>query len=100
MLMHAKAKDARLIQEIADRAVRELNLPAPPGGDQDLAKVQIAMDLTACHLNGNPLKLRELLKGENFSFAHDIYGIRLNLNRKTGKLQNFFTPRYSQPEGE
>jgi hypothetical protein len=27
--------------------------------------------------------------------AHDVFGIRQNLNRKTGQLENFFVPRYA-----
>jgi hypothetical protein len=53
------------------------------------------MDIDACHSNGNPLKLEELLKADDANFAHDVFGIRTNIDRKTGKLMNCFVPRYS-----
>ncbi len=53
------------------------------------------MDITAAHRNGCPLKLDELLKAEDFDFAHDVFGIRRYINRKTGKLENCFLPRFS-----
>ena len=61
------------------------------------------MDITACHLNGCPLRLEELLNANDASFGHDVFGIRRYLDRKTGKLTGFFDPRYSAPlaaEGE
>ena len=54
------------------------------------------MDITACHCNGMPLKLEELLHADEFNFAHDVFGIRHHLNRETGKLENCFCPRYAQ----
>lgn len=53
------------------------------------------MDIAACHLNGNPLKLRELIDAPDFDFIHDVFGIRQHLNRKTGQLENLFVPRFS-----
>jgi hypothetical protein len=54
-----------------------------------------SMDLSACHLNGNPLNLQGLLDANDADFDHDISGIRNNLNRINGQLQNCFVPRYS-----
>lgn len=56
--------------------------------------LDINMDITATHTS-NPLKLQELLKADSFNFAHDIFGIYKNLNRRTGNLDNCFLPRYS-----
>lgn len=58
-------------------------------------RMDMAMDLSAVHANGNPLRLEALLVADDFNFAHDILGIRHNLNRETGKLGNFFSPRLS-----
>ena len=83
-------EDADLAVKIARRAVsmaEEYNIPY----DQMTA----VMDIDACHCNGNPLKLQELLDADGFNFAHDVFGIRANINRKTGQLQNCFVPRYS-----
>ncbi|OBW62030.1 hypothetical protein [Dehalococcoides mccartyi] len=79
-------KDLLLIEAIADRAVKELQLD----------KVNTGMDLSACHANGNPLRLKELLETDSYNFAHDIFGIYKFINRDTGKLENCFRPRYSE----
>lgn len=52
-------------------------------------------DIDACHSNGTPLKLAELLAADDANFAHDVFGIRQNINRETGKLENCFLPRYA-----
>lgn len=54
------------------------------------------MDIDACHSNGCPLKLQELLEADDFNFAHDAFGIRAHIDRTTGKLQDCFLPRYAQ----
>jgi hypothetical protein len=54
------------------------------------------MDITACHLNGCPLRLGELLGADDANFAHDVFGIRRHLNRETGKLEDCFCPRYAE----
>ena len=53
------------------------------------------MDIDACHSNGCPLKLHELLEADDFNFAHDAFGIRKHIDRTTGKLQDCFVPRYA-----
>ncbi len=53
------------------------------------------MDIDACHSNGNPLKLQELLETDDVNFAHDVFGIRQHIDRITGRLQDCFVPRYS-----
>lgn len=53
------------------------------------------MDITACHVNGNPLKLDALLNADEFNFAHDVFGIRRHIDRTTGELQDCFSPRFS-----
>jgi hypothetical protein len=60
-------------------------------------RLSLMMDLTACHANGNPLRLRDLVETEDdFSFVHDVGGIRRHINRDTGKLENCFSPRFSR----
>jgi len=58
-------------------------------------QMDAVMDIDACHSNGNPLRLAELLNADRTNFAHDVFGIRANIDRTTGKLQNCFSPRYS-----
>jgi hypothetical protein len=74
-----------IIDRIASRACLEFGL----------RKFDLSMDITACHTT-NPLKLDELLNADDENFAHDIFGIRENINRDTGELEDFFLPRYSK----
>ncbi len=57
--------------------------------------MDIIMDVDACHSNGCPLQLQALLDAEDHDFAHDIFGIRQHINRRTGQLMNCFLPRYA-----
>lgn len=59
----------------------------------DETKLEVQMDLTACHCNGCPLDLQRLLEIRDFDFIHDVAGIRNNIDRTTGKLKGFFLPR-------
>jgi len=54
------------------------------------------MDISATHCNGNPLDLESLLSVPYEDFAHDILGIQSNINRRTGELENLFSPRCSK----
>ena len=91
MIQWSKNKEVHdLVAKIARRAVekaKELDIQY----DQMTA----VMDIDACHNNGCPLKLKELLEADNFNFAHDVFGIRQHINRETGKLENCFLPRYA-----
>lgn len=82
-------KDFETISSIADRAV----YIASKAGDH-LDRTEIEMDLCAAH-NTCPLKLGELLAADDFNFAHDVFGIRRHLDRGTGELKDFFSPRFS-----
>ena len=86
-------EEFNIICKIAKRAAqmaRALNV------EYDTLTAQ--MDITATHCNGNPLRLQELLDADNTNFAHDIFGIRLHMDRNTGELLNCFVPRFSKPE--
>lgn len=87
---HTK-EQARTIEAIARRAVL---LAAKYGFQYDFMDAD--MDITACHMNGNPLKLAQLLGADDSNFMHDVFGIRRHLNRETGKLEDCFSPRYSE----
>ncbi len=78
-------QDADLISQIVKRAHSEL---------QEINRLELGMDLTALHANGCPLRLEDLLKADYFSLVHDLYGIRENIDRDTGKLVNNFLPRF------
>jgi hypothetical protein len=84
--------DGEKIREIAKRA-HALAVEADVA-DADF-RMTMTMDLTACHANGCPLKLEELLAAEPFDFSHDVFGIRRHLNRETGELGGCFLPRFA-----
>lgn len=86
--------EAEIISLIAERADREVY--GPNGIDQEI--IHTEMDITACHANGCPLKLDELLAADRFNFAHDVTGIRARIDRSTGKLTGCFLPRYASLE--
>lgn len=88
-------EDHAMIAKIADRAV---TLAASHGRLVD--RLPVAMDISACHLNGNPLRLRDLLNADDGNFAHDVFQIERHIDRKTGKLDGRFVPRFSLPPDE
>jgi hypothetical protein len=81
--------DRSTIGKIVERAKR-LDLIG-----RNYSGLSCTMDVTAAHCNGNPLRLEDLLKADDFNFMHDVCGIARHLNRDTGKLENFFSPRFS-----
>lgn len=83
--------DRKTIRAIARRA-RDVYLEH----SVDRSAIDIDMDLTATHCNGNPLRLDDLLKADDFNLLHDVSGISRHLNRETGKLEDHFSPRFSR----
>lgn len=86
--------EAVVIHKIAIRASR---MAVTAGYDYPL--MDISMDVTACHANGCLLRLEELLQAEDFDFAHDVFGIMAHLNRRTGRLEDCFLPRFADTRG-
>ena len=80
------AEEYKLINRIVFRAASLL---------ENFQITEVAMDITAVHTNGCPLRLDELLAADNFNFLHDVVGIQRNMNRQTGKLERSFTPRFA-----
>lgn len=83
--------DRDLISAITERAwaIRaRLNL--------DGSKMDLDMDITAVHANGEPLDLERLLNADPFNFSHDVCGIRNHINRNTGQLERCFVPRFAK----
>lgn len=64
---------------------------------KEIDALDLEMDLTAVHKT-NPLDLKALSEFPAFDFAHDIYGIMHHLDRKTGQLTRFFSPRCTRRE--
>lgn len=90
MNFETSKEDANLILEIALQA-HEL---AKAIG-REYPVFDAMMDVTATHCNGCPLKLQDLRDAPISEFGHDVYGIRANLNRDTGTLENCFLPRFA-----
>lgn len=86
-------REEEIIHMIAKRAMADLQ---DARHSDKFTFLDIQMDVTATRANGNPLRLQELLDADGFNFAHDILGIRRHLNRETGKLEDFFSPRFSR----
>ena len=82
--------EAKAIQKIA---VRASALAKAYGLNYTVLEAD--MDITACHANGCPLDISALLAADLANFSHDVMGIRRHINRKTGKLENCFVPRYA-----
>jgi hypothetical protein len=82
--------ELKLIGFIADRAVNLTTFYGAP-----VQKIDVMMDIQATIDGGVPLRLQDLLNADSGNFIHDIVGIRNNLNRKTGKLENCFSPRFT-----
>ena len=85
--------EANLIVAIANRAVR---LAKESGIELD--PQHVAMNITACHANGCPLRLQDLLEANDFNFSHDIVGIDNHIDRTTGQLTGCFLPRYAKEQ--
>ena len=91
MEWNVNTEDMTLISQIADRFAEIAEKQ-----NSKINKLAIDMDITACHCNGNPLKLKELLGADSFDFTHDVLGIIYNIDRETGELKNCFSPRFSK----
>lgn len=88
--------DMGLAKQIADRAV---SMEVVHGG-RPREKMDWWMDIIAVHVNGNPLRLNDLLQADDFNFAHDVFGICRHLDRSTGQLTDHFSPRFSAQTDE
>lgn len=84
--------ESRVIHAIARRAVADLQIARR---NDPFTQMDVAMDVTAVHANGNKLRLEALRDADGFNFAHDVLGIRRHLDRDTGRLIGGFSPRYS-----
>lgn len=62
------------------------------------APLDLEMDITAVHVNTNALDLEKLMNFPDADFLHDIYGIAWFVDRGTGELTDFFSPRCSLPQ--
>jgi hypothetical protein len=92
--MEATRDELFMIRDIVKRFADIL------GEDAEVDRLSLMMDLEACHCNGCPLDLVSLLEAaRDVDLVHDVAGIRRHLNRETGKLEEFFRPRYASEKG-
>lgn len=83
------------MHKITQAADRYADLWARGGGRIDrLRKSDIIMSLAACHANGCPLDLDQLLGSADLAFAGDVAGICSHISPKTGKLRRSFLPKF------
>ncbi len=83
--------DFLLMAQIAERALRApLVLPCAT------KKLDVMMDLEYTN-DETPLDLEKFLGFDDGNFNHDIVGIYENFNRKTLKMDNYFSPRCTIP---
>jgi hypothetical protein len=84
----ASRAETALIFKIIERFERITNKPSD--------RLSLSMDLDACHSNGCSLDLIALLEAaSDFDLVHDVGGIRMHIDRDTGKLGDCFLPRYA-----
>lgn len=92
------AVDANTIRQIVDRAVSWLDASS---SSESCTRMELSIDITACHANGTPLRLADLLTADDTNFAHDVFGIHRYINRETGQLEDCcFRPRFAVPESD
>lgn len=58
-------------------------------------RMNLVLDLENAHKDVG-LALDKLLEADDLNFSHDIMGIQQHMNRSTGKLEDFFMPRYAK----
>lgn len=84
------------IGEIVERAMET----AERRGTKIFDRMSLMMDIAACHCNGCPLRLLDLLHADDANFAHDVLGIHYNMDRNTGQLENLFLPRFANTKSD
>lgn len=84
-------EDKVRVEQIVERTAKL----AEEVGIETINKTDLEMDLIATHANGCPMQFQRLLDADNFDFVHDVLGIREHLNRRTGRLEHHFLPRFA-----
>lgn len=87
--MDASKADRVKVRAVIDRLIPLLKEDGRPLGD----RLDWEMDLVAVHCNGIPLDLDRMLKADERTLRHDLYGIRRFIDRETGKLREQFLPK-------
>lgn len=85
-------EDRAIIHKIIER-VAALKVDGKPWVKRSNL-INVEMSIIACHANGCPLRLAELLAADDFNFVHDVGGIDRHVCHETGKMLNCFLPRF------
>ena len=88
-------EDLELIEAIAERAAQMYIKLFGSLKSLRVFRIHAGMGLVCVH-SQSPLRLKDLLEADDVNFSYDLGEIRTNLNRNTGKLDNFFCPRFSK----
>ena len=88
--MQVSRKDFETICRIAKAAERLARRIA----GQEINRMHLIMDLECVH-ESTPLRLDDLEKASDADLAHDVFGIRRHLDRRTRKLTDCFCPRFA-----
>jgi hypothetical protein len=94
-LSKASSTESQQIVDIMLRAASLMNFE-----HLDSSRLDVVMDLTACHLYGCTMDLAGLLAADPQDLIHDITGILRHIDRRSGQLAGFFLPRYAACQHE
>jgi len=83
-------EDELLIGKITKRAIEKVQSIYPK-----FSHIDLIMDIQATHYENDKLRLEDWLYADDSNFYHDIFGIMNHMDRKTGKLKDFFEPRFT-----
>jgi hypothetical protein len=86
-------KEQKIITQIVNRLIDYGYRDGQP-----IDRQSAEMDITAAHMV-SPLWLDDLLASDEFNFRHDVYGIMNHIDRRTGKMLDHFTPRFTRSTG-
>lgn len=82
--------DCDYVDVILDRTGEVLEEVGESFSEDD--RKHYAMNLAACHVTC-PLDLEKLANADDFTLAHDVFGIDAHMDRETGHLTDLFRPR-------
>lgn len=92
-----RKQEFEIIAKICDRS-EEMGIVAP-SADPRNRRMNLMMDIDNAHKDVG-INLAGLLEADDLNFAHDVIGIQAHMNRNTGKLEDFFVPRYAKQDVE
>lgn len=86
--------DLTMMQKICKRVLEVYADRAPKMVPPDF--LVLYTDLQCAHCNGTPMQLLGLLTASDDDLTHDVLGIGIHIDRKTGQLKNGFRPRWKR----